>query len=166
MGAELVPSCMCAKREKILTSPKVCVRDRDGARTHGGDLSSRAIIMAEQLQDQDPDDEAEPLDHVSLHEALEASREVHGDRHPATLTALNNLAMLLQDQGRYDEAEPLSREALDASREVHGARHPATLEALNNVARVLQAQGRWRDLSDENQNARAFFFLVRFFRPS
>ena len=120
--------------------------------------------MAEQLQDQDPDDEAEPLDHVSLHEALEASRDVHGDRHPATLTAINNMALLLQDQGRTSEAEPLFREALEAKRDVHGDRHPSTLISVGNMAShsVLVR----RDLSDENQNARAFFFLVRFFRPS
>ena len=44
-----------------------------------------------------------------------------GPRHPDTLSSLNNLAGLYEDQGRYGEAEPLYREALQACREVHGA---------------------------------------------
>ena len=36
-----------------------------------------------------------------------------GDDHPLTLNTLNNLALLLQDQGHLAEAEPLYREALE-----------------------------------------------------
>ncbi|CAK0820164.1 unnamed protein product [Prorocentrum cordatum] len=104
---------------------------------------------------------AEPL----LREALQASREVLGDRHPDTLTSVNDLAMRLQAQGDLAGAEPLLREALQANREVLGDRQPNTLtsplfrEALqarrevlsdrrprtltsvNNLAMVLQDQG-------------------------
>ena len=41
-----------------------------------------------------------------------------GEDHPDTLlslNSLNNLALLLQDQGRLVEAEPLYREALEKS---------------------------------------------------
>ena len=37
---------------------------------------------------------------VLYHEALEASRATLGDRHPSTLTSINNLGSLLHDQGR------------------------------------------------------------------
>ena len=37
---------------------------------------------------------------VLYHEALEASRATLGDRHPSTLTSMNNLGSLLHDQGR------------------------------------------------------------------
>ena len=36
-------------------------------------------------------------------EDLTASRETLGDRHPHTLTAISNLGLLLQDQGKLDE---------------------------------------------------------------
>ena len=38
-----------------------------------------------------------------------AEKEARGDRHPHTLTSIHNLAGLLEDQGKLDEAEPLSR---------------------------------------------------------
>ena len=38
-----------------------------------------------------------------------------GEAHPDTLQSLNNLAALLQAQGRLAEAEPLYREALQKS---------------------------------------------------
>ncbi|CAK0820161.1 unnamed protein product [Prorocentrum cordatum] len=80
---------------------------------------------------------AEPL----LREALQASREVLGDRHPFTLTSVNNLAMLLKAQGDLAGAEPLFREALQARREVLSDRRPRTLTSVNNLAMVLQDQG-------------------------
>ena len=36
-----------------------------------------------------------------------------GERHPATLNSMNNLAVLLQAQGKLEEAEPLYRAALE-----------------------------------------------------
>jgi CHAT domain-containing protein len=58
---------------------------------------------------------------------------------------LNNLAGLYQEQGRYDEAEPLYREALEGMREALGPRHPDTLVSLNNLAVVYDVQGRYGD---------------------
>jgi tetratricopeptide (TPR) repeat protein len=58
--------------------------------------------------------EAEPL----YREALQTSREVLGNRHPQTLTILNNLAGVYDSQGRYSEAEPLYQEALEGRRDV------------------------------------------------
>ena len=59
----------------------------------------------------------------------------------ATLTdlqyqqVLNNLAMLLRNQNKLAEAEPLSRKALEASRRVLGEEHPNTLSAQKNLAK-------------------------------
>ena len=39
-------------------------------------------------------------------------RRVLGNDHPETLTAVNNLAIIYKDEGRYDEAEPLYIENL------------------------------------------------------
>lgn len=53
--------------------------------------------------------------------ALEASREVLGARHSATLDLMNNLANLLSHQGKLDKAEPQHSEVLEVSREPRGA---------------------------------------------
>ena len=58
-----------------------------------------------------------------------------------TSALINNLAMLLQDRGDLDAAEPLYREALRASRETLGDRHPSTLTSIYNLASLLKAKG-------------------------
>ena len=45
----------------------------------------------------------------------------------------NNLALLLQDQGKLSEAETLYREALEVKRRTLGATHPSTLTSINNL---------------------------------
>jgi tetratricopeptide (TPR) repeat protein len=58
-----------------------------------------------------------------------------------TVFTLNTLALKLQAQGKYDEAEPLYREAVKVSRETVGNRHPDTLTSINNLGLLLQAKG-------------------------
>merc|ERR1719424_468310 len=65
-------------------------------------------------------------------------RETLGDRHPNTLTSINNLGFLLKNQGDLDGAEALYREALAASRETLGDRHPSTLTSINNLGLLLK----------------------------
>ena len=48
-----------------------------------------------------------------------------GDDHPTTLTSVNNMGVLLEAQGRLDEAEPYYRESLDGNRRVLGDNHRA-----------------------------------------
>ena len=50
--------------------------------------------------------------------------------------------MLLNDQGKLAEAEPLYREALEGQREVLGSTHEKTLLSARNLAKVLDASGR------------------------
>ena len=52
-----------------------------------------------------------------LAEALDLRREIQGDGHPETLTAMNNLGELLRDKGDLAEAEALLREALQFARD-------------------------------------------------
>ena len=59
-----------------------------------------------------------------------------------TLISINNLGMLLEDQGKYDEAELLMRELVQAVREVLGDRHPHTLRSIGNLRGLLEAQGK------------------------
>ena len=65
-----------------------------------------------------------------------------GDRHPDTLTSINNLGTLLHSKGEVDEAALLLDEALAMRRATLGDRHPHTLGSMNNLARLLHDQGR------------------------
>ncbi|WP_173668206.1 tetratricopeptide repeat protein, partial [Thermobifida fusca] len=70
---------------------------------------------------------------------LDAYRRILGDNHPHTLISRNNLASLLQDQGRLVEAAAEHCDVLAIRRRVLGDNHPHTLISLENVASVLQA---------------------------
>jgi serine/threonine protein kinase len=81
---------------------------------------------------------AEPL----LRRAWEGRREVLGPEHPDTLTSMNNLALVLNDQLKLGEAEALHRQVLEARRRTRGPEHPDTLTSMNNLASVLADQGK------------------------
>ena len=59
-----------------------------------------------------------------------------------SVTSINSRGMLLQKQGKLDEAEPLLREALEISRATLGDRHPDTVTSIINLGSLLQDQGK------------------------
>ncbi|MEL6512757.1 MAG: tetratricopeptide repeat protein [Pseudomonadota bacterium] len=63
-------------------------------------------------------------------------------------TQLNNLALVVQAQGRYAEAEDLFKQALEIDRATIGEGHPDYASGLNNLAGVVQAQGRYPEAED------------------
>ncbi|XRB16584.1 EF-hand domain-containing protein [Pseudoscourfieldia marina] len=63
----------------------------------------------------------------------------------ATSELLMDVAELLRQQGKYDDAEPLHREALDGRRRELGDAHPDTLMSINNLALLLDDQGKYAD---------------------
>ena len=77
-----------------------------------------------------------------MREALTGRREVLGDKHPETLESVARLALLLQDQAKLDEAEPLLREAMNGRRDVLGAMHRDTLATFHQMAMLLKDQGK------------------------
>ena len=74
-------------------------------------------------------------------EELAGCRTTLGDDHEDTLGSINNLADLLQDEGRLDEAQPLLEEALAGRRAALGDAHPDTLGSINNLGALLKTQG-------------------------
>jgi tetratricopeptide (TPR) repeat protein len=72
---------------------------------------------------------------------LRVTSTVLGDEHPATLTAMNNLAGTLRAQGDLAGARELYEKVLDIRRRVLGEEHPGTLTSMNNLAATLWAQG-------------------------
>ena len=63
-----------------------------------------------------------------------------GEDHPDVATSLNNLAGLLEAQGKLDEAEPMYRRALAIDEKALGEDHPDVATSLNNLAYLLQSQ--------------------------
>ena len=68
-------------------------------------LNTRSMMDQINKHARQMDAEAEPL----CREALEVSRATLGDRHPYTVAFIENLAQLLEKQGKLDEAELLRR---------------------------------------------------------
>jgi Flp pilus assembly protein TadD len=56
---------------------------------------------------------------------------------------MNNLAVVLERQGKYEEAEMMHQEELELSKRILGKEHPSTLESMNNLAVVLGRQGKY-----------------------
>ncbi|WP_022698940.1 CHAT domain-containing protein [Euryhalocaulis caribicus] len=82
---------------------------------------------------------------AAIAEALETSRlaqDILPADHPYQALVANNLAVLLQDQGRYEEAEPVIRRALDLRVAEYGRDHPYTLLTQSVLAYNLLRMGR------------------------
>ncbi|KAF2787342.1 hypothetical protein K505DRAFT_257913, partial [Melanomma pulvis-pyrius CBS 109.77] len=76
-----------------------------------------------------------------------------GVHHPDTLASVNNLAVVLDNQGKYNEAEKLLWRALEGREKELGVHHPATLTSVNNLAAVLRHQGKYDEAEELNQRA-------------
>jgi Tfp pilus assembly protein PilF len=66
--------------------------------------------------------------------ALKAREATLGAEHPDTLTSIDNLGLVLERQGKYEEAEVMHRRALEAKEKVLGPEHPDTLTSLNKLS--------------------------------
>ena len=74
-------------------------------------------------------------------QALELQKEVLGEKHPDTITAMGDLAATWRHQGRLNEAEQLEVQVLKLRKEVQGEKHPYTITALANLAATWQRLG-------------------------
>jgi tetratricopeptide (TPR) repeat protein len=74
-------------------------------------------------------------------DALAIYEKALGPEHPYTVTTLNNLARVLQDQGDLVGARPLYERALAICEKAIGPEAPNTAASLNNLALLLQDQG-------------------------
>ena len=54
---------------------------------------------------------------------------------------MNNLALVLRSQGKYEEAKTMHQQTLPLREKVLRQEHPATLGSMNNLAQVLRSQG-------------------------
>ena len=68
-----------------------------------------------------------------------------GEEHPATLTSINNLALLASYQGKYAEAEAQFVQLLETMRRVLGDEHLETMISEGNLGIVYYRQGRYAE---------------------
>ena len=68
---------------------------------------------------------------------------------------MNNLALVLSDQGKYEEAEEMHRQALKLYETVLGEEHPDTLTSVYCLAYLLHLQQRVREATPLYQRASA-----------
>lgn len=77
-----------------------------------------------------------------LHDRALAMCETHlGPDHPETATSLNNLALLLRDEGDFDAARPMLERALAIRERALQPDDPETGLSLNNLAVLHQDRG-------------------------
>jgi tetratricopeptide (TPR) repeat protein len=80
---------------------------------------------------------------------LLASDPGAGPDHPDTLSSRSNLALVVHDLGRLDEAAAEDRAVLAARQRVLGADHPDTLASRSNLADVLRDLGQLDEAAAE-----------------
>ncbi len=76
-------------------------------------------------------------------DALSVRRQRFGEQdHPLLLVSINNLGLLLREQGRYEEALPLLEEGLRRRRRSLPQDHPHVLSSMNNLGGYYVATDR------------------------
>ncbi len=68
-----------------------------------------------------------------------------GVNHANYALALSSLARVYEAQGKYTDAEPLSKRSLAIREKALGSEHPDVATALNNLALLYQGQARYAD---------------------
>jgi tetratricopeptide (TPR) repeat protein len=71
-----------------------------------------------------------------------------GANHANYAVALNKLAIVIEAQGNYGEAEELHKRALAIRERALGASHLDVANSLNNLARVYRKQGRYAEAEE------------------
>lgn len=83
-----------------------------------------------------------------------------GKEHPFTLTSMNNLALVLSSQGKYEEAEEMHGQALALMERVLGKEHPSTLASMINLASVSSSQGKHKQAEEMHGQALALWQMM------
>ena len=73
---------------------------------------------------------------------------VLGKERPSTLTSMNNLATLLRNQGKYEQAEEILQKILRLSETVLGKEYPSTRMSMNNLEMVPRNQGKYEQVEE------------------
>ncbi len=92
--------------------------------------------------------------HTLAESALDNRRRLLGARNPKTLQSQNQLAWVLDREGRDAEADKLVRQTLETERRVLGPEDPITLEDMDYLATILEKLGNYKE--EENLQRELF----------
>lgn len=67
-------------------------------------------------------------------------RKIFGEDHPATLTIMDNIGMVLEHLERNEEALEMYETVFDKRRKVLGSDHPATQQTQGRMIRLFDRQ--------------------------
>jgi len=79
---------------------------------------------------------------MNLEQVLEARQNFFGGKHPDTLAAMSELAMVYHASKRMSEAEGLIREVIHQRMQSLGEEHAYTLWAINELSKIYTDSGR------------------------
>ena len=65
---------------------------------------------------------------------IQQREALYGPNHPNLADSLSNLAILYNQSGEYDKAQPLYERALQIYQTVHGPDHPDVAHTLTDLA--------------------------------
>ncbi len=99
---------------------------------------------------------AEPL----AREALAVLETELGTRHPSTISALSDLAHLLDLLDRRDESLALYRRVVEGQEHIFGDSHWQTANAYDNLAMALASNGQFEEADDLHHRAAAILTEV------
>ncbi|KAI2618440.1 hypothetical protein GGR54DRAFT_605477 [Hypoxylon sp. NC1633] len=91
------------------------------------------------------DEDTETGDIQDAEKTLKERMNTLGKEHPDTLISMNNLGIVLHNQGKYEEAVQIYRETLELMEQVLGKEDPITLANMNNLGSVLRSQGKYEE---------------------
>jgi tetratricopeptide (TPR) repeat protein len=147
-GAEEFLTQAWDRADGVLTETQLCslahtfARLRDAQGREAGKACDAAAVTR-------LDAEAEGL----FWRALRGSRRVNGERHPETVTVLNNYAIFLRHRGLLTEARPVLEEAQDVLRDRADGGGADLLMVWNSLGALEHAAGNhaeaerlWRDV--------------------
>ncbi|EXJ73257.1 uncharacterized protein A1O5_03017 [Cladophialophora psammophila CBS 110553] len=97
------------------------------------------------------------VQHDNVYEGDEGQRK---QRIEPTLMWMINLSTVLQDQGKYEEAEEIGRQALSGYEKAVGPDELDTLTCVSNLAAVIQVQGKYDQAEEMNRRALAGYGKV------
>jgi len=80
---------------------------------------------------------------IQMEKVLELRRQALGDDHPDTAQAMQNLAVLYNQEGKTAQAEALLIKVLEVRRRTLGEEAPLTLSSLSSLASVYRTEGRY-----------------------
>lgn len=84
---------------------------------------------------------------VLYRRVLEIREKSLGVEHPWTFDSVDDLARVLQHQGKYEAAEKMYRRALQVMEKVSGRDHPDTLSRTYDLASLFHIQKRYNEAS-------------------